>query len=143
MCCISELKKQKGYMEIIDLLTNKLTVTEDQAKGGAGLILKRAKDNLGAEEFGKISAAAPDLELLIRDLPATDSTVVGEVEKMFSIFGRKMGNLGSAAGVRAGFLKLSLNAGMIERFETIIQSYVQSKAGDPAMRSFEKGLSLG
>ncbi len=129
-------------MEIIDQLMKKLAITESQAKGGAGLILKRVKDNLGGEEFGKISAAAPDLELLVRDLPATDNTVVGEVEKMFSIFGRKMGNLGSAAGVRAGFLKLGLNAGMIDKFETMIQTYVQSTGGNSATSSFEKALSL-
>ena len=129
-------------MEIIELLTKKLAITESQAKGGTGLILKRVKDNLGAEEFGKISASAPDLELLVRDLPATDNTVVGEVEKMFSIFGRKIGNLGSAAGVRAGFLKLGLNAGMIEKFEAIIRSYIRSTSGDSAMKSFEKALSL-
>ena len=129
-------------MEIIDQLMKKLAITESQAKGGAGLILKRVKDNLGAEAFAKISAAAPDLELLVRDLPATDNTVVGEVEKMFSIFGRKMGNLGSAAGVRAGFLKLGLSAGMIEKFENTIQSYVRSKSGDSAMKSFEKALSI-
>ena len=129
-------------MELIDLLTEKLGITEVQAKAGAGLILKRAKDNLENDEFSNISSKTPDVEILVRDLPASDNTVIGEVEKMFSIFGRKMGNLGSAAGVRAGFLKLGLNAGMIEKFEGIMLAFFQGKGGDSARDSFQKALSL-
>ncbi|PPD59121.1 DUF2780 domain-containing protein [Dehalogenimonas etheniformans] len=129
-------------MELVDLLICKLGVTEAQAKGGAGLILKRAKDALGDKEFAGISSMASDLSTLVRDLPATDNTVMGEVEKMFSIFGRKLGSLGSAAGVRTGFLKLGLHAEMIEKFERIILDFVKGKSGDTARMSLEKALSL-
>ncbi|XUX00763.1 MAG: DUF2780 domain-containing protein [Dehalogenimonas sp.] len=128
-------------MELVDVLICKLEVTEAQAKGGAGLILKRAKDALGDKEFAGISSMAPDLITLVRDLPATDNTVMGEVEKMFSIFGRKMGSLGSAASVRTGFLKLGLHAEMIEKFERIIVDFVKGKSGDTAGMSLEKALS--
>ena len=129
-------------MELIDVLTKNLGITEEQAKTGAGLILKRAKDVLGATEFGTISSKATDLEIIVRDTPATDNTVIGEVEKMFSIFGRRMGTLGSAAGVRAGFFKLGLNAEMIGKFEKTIGMFVQGKAGDSAKISLEKAFSL-
>ena len=129
-------------MELIDLLTKNLGVTEEQAKTGAGLILKRVKDVLGVTEFAAISSKSPDLELIVRDTPATDNTVIGEVEKMFSIFGRRMGTLGSAAGVRAGFFKLGLKAEMIEKLEKTILTFVQNKAGESAKFSFEKAFSL-
>ncbi|APV43756.1 hypothetical protein Dform_00398 [Dehalogenimonas formicexedens] len=129
-------------MELVDMLTQKLGVTEAQARGGAGLILKRAKDALGEKEFAGIASMAPDLTSLVRDLPATDNTVIGEVEKMFSIFGRRMGSLGSAAGIRAGFLKLGLSAEMIEKFERTILEFVRNKAGDPAGLSLGKSLSV-
>jgi hypothetical protein len=129
-------------MELIDVLSKNLGVTEEQAKGGAGLILKRAKDVVGTIEFVKISGAAPEIDLIIRDLPATDNTVIGEVEKMFSIFGRKVGNVGSAAGLRAGFWKLGLNAEMIEKFQVTIKTFVQSKGGESATNVLEKGYSI-
>jgi hypothetical protein len=132
----------RGFrMELIDLISKNLGVTEEQARTGAGLILKRAKDSLGVTEFAIISSKAPDLEIIVRDTPATDNTVVGEVEKMFSIFGRKMGNLGSAAGVRAGFFKAGLKAELIEKFEKTILTFVQNKAGDSARISLEKGIA--
>ena len=128
-------------MELVDLLTTKLGVTEGQAKGGAGLILKRAKDNLGKEDFAKISGAAPEIEAIIKDMPATDNTVIGEVEKMFSIFGRKVGNIGSMASLRAGFFNLRLNAEMIEKFNSIILEFVRNLGGNSARTLLEKGLA--
>lgn len=128
-------------MELVDLLTKNLGISPEQARGGAGLVLKRAKDNLGAEDFSKISAAAPQVDILISFLPATGDSVIGEVEKLFSIFGKKAGNVGSAARVRAGFFKLGLNAEMIEKFEKVILAFVQDKGGDGAGKLMEKGLA--
>lgn len=38
-------------MELIDQLTKSLGVTEDQAKGGAGMLFKHAKGNLGGRRL--------------------------------------------------------------------------------------------
>ena len=40
-------------MQLVVILMNKLQITEKQAKGGSGLLFKMAKEQLGADDFGK------------------------------------------------------------------------------------------
>ena len=126
-------------MELVALLVKNLGTNEVQAKCGAGLLLKKAKEALEPADFAKISAVAPEVDSLINDAPSSD-TVTGEFEKMLSIFGRKVGSIGSVANLRAGFWKLGMEAGMIEKFTPIILAYVQSKGGDSAKNLLGKSL---
>ena len=38
-------------MDLLQMLTSQLGVTQDQAEGGAGLLFKMAKEKLGSDDF--------------------------------------------------------------------------------------------
>lgn len=119
-------------MELVELLTKNLGVNEEQAKGGAGLIFKQAKEQLGGEDFSKVSASVPGVENLISAAPASGGGLLGGVGKMFGG--------GGLAGLAGGFSKLGLDGGMIGKFVPVILSFVQSKGGDGVKAILEKVL---
>ena len=54
--------------ELVAKLTQALGVQDNQARGGAGLLLKLAQSKLGGD-FGKIAAVVPDAQDLIKAAP--------------------------------------------------------------------------
>lgn len=116
-------------MELINQLVQQLGIDEGQAKGGAGLLLKMAKDKLGAGDFGKVADAVPGIDSLIQSAPeegGLGSTLGG----LSSALGGGAGSLGSLASLAGGFSKLNLDSGMVGKFIPIILSFVQSQGGD-------------
>lgn len=111
--------------ELISQLVSQLGVQEGQAKGGAGLLLKLAKDKLGGD-FGKVAAAIPGAQELIGAAPAAGgaSKLLGSLAG--AIGGGKAGDLAALAG---GFSQLKLDPGMIGKFVPVILSFAQSKGG--------------
>jgi len=122
-------------MELIDEIVKNLGINEDQAKGGAGLLLKMAKDKLGADEFSEVENAIPETDDVIRSAPESGG-IAGTLGGIASSLGaEKLGNIASLSG---GFSKLGLDSGMIGKFAPIILSFVQSKGGDTAKSILEK-----
>lgn len=124
-------------MELIQMLTSQLGVSDQQAKGGAGLLLKLAKDKLGGDEFGQVAKAVPDAESLISSAPAP-SGIGGALGGLASSLGG--GKLGNLASLASGFKGLNLDTGMIGKFIPIVLSFVQSKGGDGVKGLLEKVL---
>jgi hypothetical protein len=122
-------------MELIDEIVKNLGINEDQAKGGTGLLLKMAKDKLGADEFSEVENAIPETDDVIRSAPESGG-IAGALGGIASSLGaEKLGNIASLSG---GFSKLGLDSGMIGKFAPIILSFVQSKGGDTAKSILEK-----
>lgn len=111
--------------ELIGQLVSQLGVQEEQAKGGAGLLLKLAQNKLGGD-FGKVAAAIPGANELIGAAPAAGGAakLLGGVAG--AIGGGKAGDLASLA---AGFTQLKLDPALIGKFVSIILAFVQSKGG--------------
>lgn len=116
-------------MEILNLLTDQLGVTEEQAKGGVGAIFNLAKEKLGDADFGKIAEAVPGMADLLGAAPASDG-LAGVIGGLASKLGGGAGKLGSLASLAGGFKGLGLDSGMVEKFIPIVLSFVQSKGGD-------------
>lgn len=116
-------------MELINQLVQTLGIDEGQAKGGAGLLFKLAKDKLGAGDFGTIAEAVPGVEDLVGSAPQAGGlgSALGGIT---SALGGEGSGLGSLAGLAAGFSQLNLDTGMAGKFIPIILSFVQSKGGD-------------
>ena len=125
-------------MELIDLLTKNLGVSNAQATGGAGLLFQQAKEKLPAAEFTKVAAAVPGIDSLISAAPAAGGGALGGLGKMMSGLGGAAGGLGSLASLAGGFSKLGLGKEMIGKFVPIILSFVQGKGGDAAKGVLEK-----
>jgi len=117
-------------MELIEMLTSQLGVTEEQAKGGSGLIFKMAKDKLQGEEFSQVADAVPDIEGMISSAPKA-----GVIGGLTSLLGGKAGHL---AGLASGFKHLDLSGDMVSKFVPVILSFVQSKGGEGVKNILEK-----
>ncbi len=125
-------------MELLQLITSQLGVSDTQAEGGAGLLFKLAKENLGSDDFGKIATAVPGIEGLLSAAPESGgmSSLIGGLASSFG-GSSKLGNLASLAG---GFKNLGMDSGLVGKFIPIVLSFVQSKGGDMAKGILEKVL---
>jgi len=108
--------------ELIQQLMEKPDVSEDQAKGGAGALFEMAKEELPADDFGKISDVVPGMDALLGSVP--------------SIGGQKTSMLGKAAKgltgmpkVQAAFDKLGISQDKVALFTPVIVNYVEDKGG--------------
>lgn len=126
-------------MELIQSLTSQLGISEDQAKGGSGLLFKMAKEKLGADEFGKVASAVPGVNDLISAAPSSGG-LTGALGGLASSLGGGAGQLGNLASLAGGFKNLNLDAGMIGKFVPIVMSFVQSKGGEGVKSILEKVL---
>ncbi|MDD3643450.1 MAG: DUF2780 domain-containing protein [Candidatus Krumholzibacteria bacterium] len=126
-------------MELLDQLTKGLGITEEQAKGGAGLIFKMAKSKLGEGDFAKVSGAVPGIGDLLKAAPSAGG-LGGAIGGLASMFGGKAGKLGDLAGLAGGFSKLGLDSEMVGKFVPIIISFVQAKGGAGAADLLQKIL---
>ena len=120
-------------MELLQILTNQLGVSEEQAKGGSGLLFKMAKKKLAPEEFSEVASAVPNVEDLISSVPKA-----GIIEKITSSLHKESGELGNLASLAGGFKKLHLGPDMIGKFVPIIISFAQSKGGKNLKNILEK-----
>ena len=123
-------------MDLIQVLTSQLGISDDQAKGGAGLLFKVAKEKLG-DQFGQVSEAVPEAEALTEEAPESGG-IAGALGGIASSLG--MGQLGNLASLAGGFEKLGLDPAMISKFLPIVLSFVQSKGGATAKALLEKVL---
>ncbi len=125
-------------MSLIEQLTSQLGVSNEQAQGGAGLLLQMAKEKLGAGDFSQLNDLLPDdVDALINAAPAAEaegSTGGGIMSGLGSVAGAlgmgdiadKLGDLGALAG---GFDKLGLDTGMVSQFASALIDYLKSKGG--------------
>ncbi len=92
-------------------MTQKLGVTKEQAKGGAGTLFNSAKKGLSAKDFGKVKNAVPSMNDLLKSAPKAGgfSSLLG---------GGKLGNLTSS------FSKLGLSPDMVGKFTPVVLDYV-------------------
>lgn len=114
------------------MLTQKLGISDEQAKGGSGLLFKLAKEKLGADDFCKVASAVPGISNLLSAAPKSDG-LTDAIGGLASSLGGGAGNLGNLASLAGGFKKLDLDSGMVGQFIPIILSFVQAKGGDTVM----------
>jgi len=126
-------------MELIQTLTSQLGISEEQAKGGSGLLFKMAKDKLGAGEFSQVASAVPGVEGLISSAPQSGG-LSGALGGIASSLGGGGGQLAGLASLAGGFKALNLDSGMIGKFVPIVLSFVQSNGGDAVKGILEKVL---
>jgi len=122
-------------MELVEMLKSQLGVSEKQASGGAGLLLKLAKDKLG-ENFSQVAGAIPETEQLICSAPA--ACIVGKLGGLVSSLGGNSAQLGNLASLAGGLKKLDIDTSTISKFIPILLSFAQSKGGDSVKGLLEK-----
>ena len=131
-------------MELVQQLVSSLGVQEEQATGGAGLILKLAQDKLGSGEFAQITSVIPGADALLGAAPNGESGggMMGALGGMAA--GMMGGNQGAALGslmsLAGGFSQLGMSGDMVTKFFPIILNFVQQKGGAEIAGILSKAL---
>jgi len=122
-------------MDLVQTLVSQLGVSEEQASGGAGMLLKIAKDRLGQQDFSKVAGAVPNAEGMIASAPTEGGG------GMMGMLGKAMGSQGGdMAALIGGFSKLGLSPDMIQKFIPVIMGFVQQKGGPEAAEALQKAV---
>ena len=129
-------------MDLINLLTQQLGIDEPQARGGAGMLFQKAKEQLDGGDFEKLKSYVPDVDSLIGDAPEADAEesggLMGMVGSAASKFG--LGGVGSIADLAAGFGKLGIPTDKLGDFASIVLNFIEEKGGADARQMIEKFL---
>jgi len=121
--------------ELIGSLTKQLSVTPEQATGGAGALFGLAKSKLSVEDFSKVSKAVPGMDGLLKAAPKPKSS-----SPLDSLASSLPGSAGGMASVASSFKSLGLSPGMAEKFVPVMTQYVQGKGGSEVASLFEGAL---
>jgi hypothetical protein len=113
--------------ELIGELTKSLSVTQAQASGGAGALFGLAKTRLSAADFGKVAAAVPGIDALIKSAPSAKGG--GGIPGLSGIEQSLPAGLGGLASVAGSFKKLGLSPDMAAKFVPILTEFVKAKGG--------------
>ena len=128
-CLLGVMSVYSQDLGLVSLLTKDLGITKNQAAGGTGAIFNMAKGNLGAEDFGKVSNAVPEMDDLLKSAPKTDG-LSGAIAGKTSLLGGSADKLTGLASLAGTFSGLGLKSDMASKFVPIILSYVQSNGGE-------------
>jgi len=110
--------------ELVGQLTKGLSVTPQQATGGAGALFSVAKSRLSPADFNKIAAVVPGMGSFLKAAPST-----GGGSALSGLTGSLPANVSGLTSAATAFQKLGLSPDMVGKFVPIVTSFVQSKGG--------------
>jgi len=118
-------------MDLINQLVSNLGVSEEQAKGGAGVLFKLAKDKLSGDDFAAIADKVSGLDDMVSAAPDdAGGGLMGAVGGLMSKMGGGSNDIGALAGLAGGFDKLGMDSGMVGKFVPVVLDFVRSQGGD-------------
>ncbi len=127
---------------IIQELMKKMNITEEQAKGGLGLLLKFCQDKLAQADFKKITdLIGSNWQELLKNAPSASAGLAGKLGGIASLFGEKAAQMGSLAGLAGGFSKLGIEMKKIQPFVDTTLNYLQEKGGPQVKEMLAKFLN--
>ena len=112
--------------ELVGQLTKQLSVTPEQAVGGAGALFGLAKTKLGPADFLKLSDAVPGMDGLLKAAPKPKEDAGDALSSMGSMLPGKAGAVASVAG---SFKQLGMSPQMATKFLPIMTQFVKVKGG--------------
>ena len=125
--------------ELIDGLMKDLGISAAQAEGGAAVLLKAAKDKIGAAEFDSQLGGVPGLHDLLKKAPASGGGgALGGL--LGGLAGAMGGNAALIATIVGGFGKLGLKAEDAKKFVPVIIDFLRTKVGPDVVSRLEKTL---
>ena len=126
--------------ELVDQLVKGLKIDERQARGGAAVLLKAARDKLGAQDFSTMLGGLGGVDELIRQAPQP-----GGLGKLFGGLASTVGGSHGAlvASILSGFGSLGLNAQHAKQMAPVILQFVRGRLGPETADKLEKALRAG
>ena len=124
--------------DLVNTVTARLGVSEGQAEGGLGLLLKAAQDHLGKGDYAKVVDAVPDAGALVAKAPAEGGGGAGAMLGSLAgaaggLMGGGAGKLGALASLAGGFESLGLDKDQILKFAGVAKTWLENNGkGDVA-----------
>lgn len=120
--------------ELITRLSQQLKIDDKQARGGAAILFRAAKEKLGSAEFSKLLGPVNGVDALIKEAPQSGGGLLGGLASLAG------GNAALIATVVSGFSKLNLSGGDAQKFVPIMLDYLRGQVGPEAVSKLEKTL---
>jgi hypothetical protein len=120
--------------ELITRLSQQLKIDEKQARGGAAILLRAAKDKLGSAEFNKLLGPVNGMDALVNEAPQGGGGLLGGLASLAG------GNAALIATIVSGFSKLNLSTDHAQKFVPIVLDYLRGQVGPEAVSKLEKTL---
>jgi hypothetical protein len=111
--------------ELVGQLSKQLSITPDQATGGAGALFGVAKTKLKPEDFLKVSNAVPGMDGLLKASPKLG----GGSDPLSQMGAALPGKAGAIAQAGGAFKQLGLSPEMATKFLPIMTQFVKLKGG--------------
>jgi hypothetical protein len=118
--------KSAGSSQLTGLLTKQLGVTQSQAEGGVGSMLKLAQEKLSAGDFDMVAKAVPGAQKYL--------------DKAKSL-GAYTGSLGNMAGLNGALSKLGIPPETAAKFVPAVTNFV-GKAGGSKVGNLLKSAMM-
>ena len=112
--------------ELVSQLTKELSITPEQATGGAGAIFGLAKTRLSPEQFGKVSESVPGMDGLLKAAPKPAAAPASAMGQLGSALPGAAGPLAALAGP---FKSLGLSPEMAPKMIPILTKFVGARGG--------------
>ena len=125
--------------ELIDQLTRNLGISGTQAEGGAAVLMKAAKEKLGAAEFDSQLGSVPGLYDLMKKAPASGGGG-GLGGLLGGLAGAIGGNAALISSIVGGFGKLGLKPDDAKKFVPVILGFLRTQVGPDVVSNLEKTL---
>jgi hypothetical protein len=120
--------------ELIIQLSQQLKIDERQARGGAAILFKAARDKLGGGEFSAMLGSLDGMDALIRQAPQSGGGLLGGLASLAG------GNAALIVTIVSGFSKLNLSADDAQRFVPIVLDYLRGEVGPETVSKLEQTL---
>ena len=114
---------------LTDTLVKKLSISNEQAQGGAGALFQLAKSNLDAGQFAALSKAVPEMDSLLSAAPKQSGGLSGLAGGASSALGEANNPYGNLAGLASAFKVLNLSPDSVDEFVPVVVDYVRTKSG--------------
>lgn len=124
-----QVQAPEGQADLLNTLGSQLSITPEQAVGGAGAMLGLARNNLSTYDYGQLSKAVPGLDLLsganaLGGLSGLGE-LLGENKDSQSALSKALGNdVESRSDLDNAFKALGMDSGMIGQFAPLILQYL-------------------
>lgn len=122
---------------LVDILSHRLGVSQQQALGGAGAVFQMAQGNMEPQAFATLSRSIPGMDSMLSAAPAM-SNLSGNLS---SLMGDGNNTLGNATALAASFQQLNLSPDMVGQFIPVITNYVSKTSGSAAATLLQSALT--
>ncbi|SER03073.1 Protein of unknown function VcgC/VcgE [Nitrosomonas sp. Nm51] len=130
-----------GQAGLVNILTQQLGISQQQALGGAGAIFQTAQAGMDPQAFSSLSQSVPGINEMLNAAPAVSGPLGGMGSGVSSMLGSTGKTLNSAASLAASFQQLNLSPDMVGQFIPIVTNYVQNTSGQVTANLLRSALS--